>query len=130
MARVTVEDCLKKIDNRFELVLVAGHRAKQILESNTAKIEAEGSKADIIALREIAAGLTDKEVLKEPIMSEISRDRGLSEMMHNEFLELPSYDEDDEFTETVDGDEESALAKEGDQEVNPFAEEDAPSEDK
>lgn len=105
MARVTVEDCQEKIPNRFELVLVASHRAKQIIDSGTAKIEAEGSKPDIIALREIAAGVTDKKVLEEPIMSEMTKDRSLLDLMHSKFMELPTYDEDDEFGDTVDGDD-------------------------
>lgn len=124
MARVTVEDCLSKISNRFELVLTAGHRAKQILDSGTTKIDSEGSKADIVALREIAEGLTDKKVLKEPIMSEMSRERGLREMMHSKLLEMPVYDEDDEFAEMVDGDSEERAAKDGADEIkDPFADE-------
>ena len=64
MARVTVEDCLQKINNRFELVLVAAKRAKQLAkEGATPLVPLEGDKATVIALREIAEGLVDKNIL-------------------------------------------------------------------
>ena len=55
MARVTVEDCLEKIPNRFELVLVAARRAKQLLKGDRPLIESD-NKEVVTALREIAAG--------------------------------------------------------------------------
>ncbi len=66
MARVTVEDCLDKIDNRFELVLTAAKRAHQ-LNNGTHKttLDAAGDKNSIIALKEIAKGLIDKSILTE-----------------------------------------------------------------
>lgn len=55
MARITVEDCLKKVGNRFELVLLAVKRAKQLLKGARPLVESE-NKEVVTALREIAAG--------------------------------------------------------------------------
>ena len=58
MARVTVEDCLENVDNRFELVMLATKRARQIAVQGAEPLVApEGDKPTVIALREIAAGL-------------------------------------------------------------------------
>jgi DNA-directed RNA polymerase subunit omega len=56
MARVTVEDCLQKEDNRFALVLLGARRAKQILKGSQPLIERTENKPVVTALREIAAG--------------------------------------------------------------------------
>ncbi len=57
MARITVEDCLKVVDNRFNLVLIASKRARQLARSNVDPlVPAENDKPTVIALREIAAG--------------------------------------------------------------------------
>ena len=61
MARITVEDCLKNIDNRFELVLTATKRARQISHGAEPLVEEENYKPTVIALREIADGLIDSE---------------------------------------------------------------------
>ncbi len=62
MARVTVEDCLENVDNRFELVMVASKRARQIaVGGQDPKVEWENDKPTVVALREIAANLLDKE---------------------------------------------------------------------
>jgi DNA-directed RNA polymerase subunit omega len=58
MARVTVEDCLENVDNRFELVMLATKRARQIaVQGAEPLVPVEGDKPTVIALREIAAGL-------------------------------------------------------------------------
>ena len=64
MARITVEDCLKKIPNRFQLTLAATYRARQILQGHTPKVDSD-DKATVIALREIAAGQVGIEMLKK-----------------------------------------------------------------
>lgn len=61
MARITVEDCLKNMDNRFELVLTATKRARQISNGAEPMVEEENDKPTVIALREIAKGLIDLE---------------------------------------------------------------------
>jgi len=61
MARITVEDCLNRIDNRFEMVLTATKRARQIANGAEPMVEEENDKPTVIALREIAEGLVDSE---------------------------------------------------------------------
>ncbi len=61
MARITVEDCLDKINNRFELVLTATKRARQIANGAEPMVEEENDKPTVLALREIAAGFVDSE---------------------------------------------------------------------
>ena len=63
MARITVEDCLENIDNRFELVLTATKRARQIGHGAEPLVPEENDKPTVIALREIAAGVINDEML-------------------------------------------------------------------
>lgn len=66
MARVTVEDCLEHVSNRFELVMVAAKRARQIaVHGDQPLVEWENDKPTVVALREIAAGLIGPELLDE-----------------------------------------------------------------
>lgn len=66
MARVTVEDCLDNLDNRFELVMVASHRARQIATGGKdPMVEWENDKPTVVALREIADGHIDRTILDE-----------------------------------------------------------------
>ena len=65
MARITVEDCIEKIPNRFELVLVATKRARQIAHGSPLLIQQERDKPTVIALREIAEGKVDKTILDD-----------------------------------------------------------------
>jgi len=61
MARLTVEDCLPHVDNRFDLVLLAAKRARQLSFGSMALVPEEDDKPTVIALREIASGLMDQE---------------------------------------------------------------------
>jgi DNA-directed RNA polymerase subunit omega len=63
MARITIEDCLSKFTNRFELTLAATYRARQLASGSTPLVDAERDKPTVIALREIAAGKVGREVL-------------------------------------------------------------------
>lgn len=66
MARITVEDCLEHVDNRFELVMLATRRARQLRRFGTeALVAEENDKPTVIALREIAAGFINEEMLDE-----------------------------------------------------------------
>ena len=66
MARITVEDCLDKVDNRFELVMVSSKRARQIqIEGKDPMLPVDNDKPTVLALREIAEGLVDAEILVE-----------------------------------------------------------------
>ena len=66
MARVTVEDCLKNVDNLFQLVLLASQRARRLANGAEASIPVDNDKPTVLALREIAAGNITPEMLKEP----------------------------------------------------------------
>lgn len=59
MARITIEDCLENVDNRFDLVLLATKRARQLANGREALVEWENDKPTVVALREIALGLID-----------------------------------------------------------------------
>ncbi|MDP1932624.1 MAG: DNA-directed RNA polymerase subunit omega [Gammaproteobacteria bacterium] len=64
MARITVEDCLDKVDNRFQLVMISSKRARQIQTGGKDPlVPADNDKPTVIALREIAAGLVDASIL-------------------------------------------------------------------
>jgi DNA-directed RNA polymerase subunit omega len=63
MARVTVEDCIHNIPNRFEMTLAATYRARQITAGATPMIDEDRDKPTVIALRELAQGLYGMEVL-------------------------------------------------------------------
>lgn len=63
MARVTAEDCLKHVSNRFQLTLAAATRARQIATGSTPLVEAGRDKPTVIALREMAAGKVGVEIL-------------------------------------------------------------------
>ena len=66
MARITVEDCLDHVDNRFELVMVSSKRARQIaVQGKTPMVEPENDKPTVIALREIEEGFIDANILAE-----------------------------------------------------------------
>ncbi|MFO8025170.1 DNA-directed RNA polymerase subunit omega [Thiohalophilus sp.] len=65
MARVTVEDCLENLENRFELVLVSARRARQIANGRETMVEPGNDKPTVVALREISEGLVDASILNE-----------------------------------------------------------------
>jgi len=73
MARVTVEDCIEKIPNRFELVLTAGQRARGILKGDLPTLERDNDKNPVIALREIAAETVDLDVLQDGLVKKLQR---------------------------------------------------------
>jgi len=67
MARVTIEDCLKNVENRFELVLIATKRSRQLMRDGVEPLVSSGKdKFTVIALREIAENLLVSKVAKEP----------------------------------------------------------------
>ncbi len=75
MARVTVEDCLDKVANRFELVMVASKRARQIaIQGQEPLVEEDSDKPTVIALREIADNLIDASILDEEPEQEVRFD--------------------------------------------------------
>ena len=85
MARVTVEDCIKVIDNRFELILIASERAKTLAKGG-AFLERDRDKNPVVALREIAENCLDLEATKSDLV------KGL-QIIHEEVLVEPETDE-------------------------------------
>lgn len=117
MARVTVEDCLGMVENRFQLVLVATKRARQLANGVQPLVEWENDKPTIVALREIAEGLIDASILDEPLYP---------------VMEEEETEEEGASEETVAADEEKVEAKvaaDTDAEVDADAGEKAPAED-
>lgn len=73
MARVTVEDCVDKVPNRFELVLLAGRRARAMSAGAPPTIERDNDKNPVIALREIAERTVDPDALREEIITSLQK---------------------------------------------------------
>jgi DNA-directed RNA polymerase subunit omega len=73
MARVTVEDCILKVDNRFELVLLAAHRARMISSGAPITIDRDNDKNPVVALREIADETLTPEDLKEQFIHSLQK---------------------------------------------------------
>ena len=73
MARVTVEDCIDKVTNRFELVLLASHRARTISAGSPITIERDNDKNPVVALREIAEKTISPEDLKEDLIHSMQK---------------------------------------------------------
>ncbi len=65
MARITVEDCLENVDNLFELVTVAAKRARRLANGAEPMVEWQNDKPTVVALREIAAGMVNADILNE-----------------------------------------------------------------
>jgi DNA-directed RNA polymerase subunit omega len=73
MARVTVEDCIDKVENRFELVLVAAHRARMIGSGQQITVDRDNDKNPVVALREIADSTQAPEDLKEDLIHSLQK---------------------------------------------------------
>lgn len=79
MARLTVEDCLPFVDNRFQLVLVAARRARQIAMGGQPLVPIDNDKPTVLALREIAEGKVGPAILDEVLASDHAAVSGVSE---------------------------------------------------
>ena len=73
MARVTVEDCIDKVENRFDLVLLASHRARMISSGSQITIERDNDKNPVVALREIAETTVSPGDLKEDLIHSLQK---------------------------------------------------------
>jgi len=73
MARVTVEDCVQKVPNRFELVLLAAQRARNLSRGEELTIDRDNDKNPVVALREIADDVVDAEELRETLIGTLQR---------------------------------------------------------
>ena len=101
MARITVEDCLENVDNRFELVLIASKRARQIAMGSIPKVSVENDKPTVLALREIAENLVS--TIDSNESNELALKAALNKMNHSVNInkeiieETQSTDLDEEF---------------------------------
>lgn len=73
MARVTVEDCVDKVPNRFELVMLAAHRAREIAAGSTVTVDRDNDKNPVVALREIADETLSTGDLKEDLIHSLQK---------------------------------------------------------
>ena len=73
MARVTVEDCVKKIPNRFDLVIAAAQRSREISNGISIEVDRDNDKNPVVALREIAAETIDKTKVQDAIIRGLQR---------------------------------------------------------
>ncbi|HEY3694784.1 DNA-directed RNA polymerase subunit omega [Phenylobacterium sp.] len=73
MARVTVEDCIQKVPNRFNLVLLAAHRARAISAGAQLLVDRDNDKNPVVSLREIADDVVDAEELRESLIGTLQR---------------------------------------------------------
>ena len=73
MARVTVEDCVEKVPNRFNLVLLAAHRARAVSAGAPLLVDRDNDKNPVVALREIADDVVDGEELRESVIASLQR---------------------------------------------------------
>lgn len=92
MARVTVEDCIDKIENRFELVMIASQRARKIGSGAPLTVDPDNDKKTVISLREIAAETVETEELKEELVKNHQR--------------MIAFEEDDDEIDMMDGEKE------------------------
>lgn len=92
MARVTVEDCIEKVPNRFQLVMLAAQRARKIGSGAPLTIERDNDKNPVVALREIAEETVETENLRESLVRSHQR--------------MASFEEDEEQIDLMDGEEE------------------------
>ncbi|MGD9867029.1 MAG: DNA-directed RNA polymerase subunit omega [Hyphomicrobiales bacterium] len=90
MARVTVEDCVDKVSNRFELVLLASHRARTISAGAPITIERDNDKNPVVALREIADTTVSPEDLKEELIHTMQKHVEVDEPEADEVPMLPA----------------------------------------
>ncbi len=85
MARVTVEDCILQVPNRFDLVLVASQRAKQITSGNPLTVDRDNDKDSVVALREIADKTIDLQVISEDLVQSFFK-RPISDIVDQKLL--------------------------------------------
>ena len=95
MARVTVEDCIDKVSNRFDLVLLAAHRAREISSGSSLTIERDNDKNPVVALREIADETITAVQLRESAIESLQRQIEVDEPEENEMDLIETKENDD-----------------------------------
>ena len=107
MARVTVEDCIDKVENRFELVLLAGHRARMISQGAQITIDRDNDKNPVVALREIADETLSPGDLKEDLIHSLQKHVEVDEP---EAPEAPALADDASGTIVAEAEEDDNIA--------------------
>lgn len=102
MARVTVEDCVEKVSNRFDLVLLAAHRARVLSSGAPLMVERDNDKNPVVALREIADDVLVPDEVEEDLVSSLQKH---VEVEENEDLEIASEKADSPEFDKTDEDE-------------------------
>ena len=108
MARVTVEDCIDKVPNRFDLVLLAAHRAREISSGSSLTVERDNDKNPVVALREIADETITAVQLREASIESLQRQIEVDEPEDDE-MDLLSGQEEDQPTDVNEMSEEGLL---------------------
>ncbi len=127
MARVTIEDCLEKVDDRFELVALAGQRARNIASGAPLTIERKGEKDTVIALREIAENTVETADLRGDLLKSHQKERESVEEFaapanQNENAEIDA--EEAEIAAAIAEASEANLARDEEEELDGFSETD------
>lgn len=94
MARVTVEDCVERIPNRFELVMLAAHRAREVAAGANLQVERDNDKNPVVALREIADIDDEADRLRNSLVHSLQRQPDIDEPEEDELSLLPTPDVD------------------------------------
>jgi DNA-directed RNA polymerase subunit omega len=90
MARVTVEDCVERIPNRFELVMLAAHRAREVAAGAGLRVERDNDKNPVVALREIAEVDNEADRLRGSLVHSLQRQPDIDEPEEDELSLLPT----------------------------------------
>ncbi|MEO0399434.1 MAG: DNA-directed RNA polymerase subunit omega [Pseudomonadota bacterium] len=100
MARVTVEDCVEKVSNRFNLVLLAAHRARVLSSGAPMLVEKDNDKNPVVALREIADAMLEPDVVEEDLVVSLQRQFDVEEgddgAEAGEQADAPEFDQTDQ----------------------------------
>jgi DNA-directed RNA polymerase subunit omega len=115
MARVTVEDCVEKIPNRFELVMMAAQRARKIGSGAPPTVERDNDKNPVVALREIAGETVSIDGLKEELVRNHQR--------------MVAYEEEDEIIDLMDGEKEWSRMAEGSADIGMYSDDEIDEKD-
>ncbi|MBI4047418.1 MAG: DNA-directed RNA polymerase subunit omega [Devosia nanyangense] len=106
MARVTVEDCIEKVENRFDLVLMAAHRARMISSGSQITVDRDIDKNPVVALREIGDGAISPEDLREDLIHSMQKYVEVDEPEKHAAPLIESGNDDDNMTfDTMSEDE-------------------------
>ncbi len=111
MARVTVEDCKVQVPNRFDLVILAAERAKQIVSGSPLTIARDNDKDTVVALREIAAGSVNPEILREIQTNALRKNAAIENEVEDAINEVVDQEETEEsiemasYRDNIDDDE-------------------------